>query len=126
VTVPPFVLVVDDSELVTDALRALLDAYGFRSAAAHGVADATAAARDRRPDALLLDLTLPDGDGLEVLAALAADGGAVPVVVALTGHSDPETAARCRAAGCRAVLVKPLSAAELIRVLAAEGVAPPA
>ena len=120
----PLVLVVDDSELVTNALRTLLDAVGFRSAAAHSVTEAIAAARARPPAAVLLDLTLPDGDGLEVLAGLAADGSPAPITVALTGHDNPETVARCLAAGCRAVLVKPVRAVDLMRVLADAGVAP--
>jgi CheY-like chemotaxis protein len=120
---PPLVLVVDDSELVTEALGVLLGAVGYRSAAAHTVADAVRAARELRPDGLLLDLTLPDGDGLAVLAAL---GGDAPVALALTGHDDPATAARCRAAGCRAVLVKPVRAAALVAALADAGVGAPA
>ncbi len=125
-TAPPLVLIVDDSPLVTEALGTLLVAVGYRSAAAHSVGDAIRAARELRPDALLLDLTLPDGDGLDVLRALgdgAAAGGPSPVALALTGHDDPGTAARCRAAGCRAVLTKPVRAAALIGALADAGVA---
>jgi CheY-like chemotaxis protein len=72
---------------------------------------------------MLLDLTLPDGDGLDVLRALAPDGGPAPAAIALTGHDDPGTAARCLAAGCRAVLTKPVRAAVLVQALAAAGVA---
>ena len=117
---PPLVLVVDDSPLVTEALGALLDAVGYRSASAHTVADAVRSARDLRPDAMLLDLTLPDGDGLEVLRAL--EPGRAVVALALTGHDDAATAARCRAGGCRAVLSKPVKAAVLVRALADAGV----
>jgi CheY-like chemotaxis protein len=117
---PPLVLVVDDSPLVTEALGALLDAVGYRSAAAHTVGDAVRVAHAVRPDAMLLDLTLPDGDGLEVLAALGP--GRAMVALALTGHDDPATAARCRAAGCRTVLSKPVRAADLVRALAEAGV----
>ncbi len=120
---PPLVLVVDDSALVTEALGVLLGAVGYRSSAAHTVADAVRAAGDLRPDAILLDVTLPDGDGLAVLAALGDDA---PPTLALTGHDDPDTAARCRAAGCRAVLVKPVRAAALVAALADAGVPAPA
>ena len=110
----PDVLLVDDSALVTEALGVLLGATGHRVRTAATVAGALAAARARLPDVLLLDLTLPDGDGLEVLRALAAEGRRVRAAVALTGHDDPETVARCRAAGCVAVLVKPVRSAELL------------
>lgn len=118
----PLVLVIDDGPLVTEALGVLLGAVGYRSAAAGSVAEAVQAARELRPAALLLDLTLPDGDGLDVLRALAGDAGAAPIAIALTGHDDPETAARCRAVGCRAVLTKPVRAAVLVRALADAGV----
>ena len=122
---PPssLVLVVDDSPLVTEALGALLDAVGYRTASAHTVADAVRAARDLRPDAMLLDLTLPDGEGLDVLGALGPAAEGRPPALALTGHDDPDTAARCLAAGCRAVLAKPVRAATLVRALAEAGVA---
>ena len=99
---------------MTDALAVLLDAVGFRSRAAGSVAEALRAAREERPDAALVDLTLPDGDGLEIVRTLAAEGRMPRAVVALTGHDDPETEARCLAAGCRAVLVKPVRPAVLV------------
>lgn len=110
----PLVLVVDDNEAVTDAMTMLLDATGYRALAANSVDDGLRSAREERPDVLLVDLTLPDGDGLEIVRALAAEALAPRVVVALTGHDDPETTARCEAAGCRAVLVKPVRPAVLL------------
>ena len=113
----PLVLVVDDSPLVTEALGALLDAIGYRAASAGSVAEAVDVALALRPDVMLLDITLPDGDGLAVLRALG--DGAPPATLALTGHDDPETAARCLAAGCRAVLAKPVRSAALVAALSA-------
>jgi CheY-like chemotaxis protein len=81
------------------------------------VAEAVAAATADPPDVLLLDLTLPDGDGLAVLARLGARGALPRAAVALTGHDDPETRERCLAAGCRAVLLKPVPARELVRMV---------
>ncbi len=75
---------------------------------AESVAAATAAASAEVPDVLLLDLTLPDGDGLEVVERLRAAGRLPRTIVALTGHDHESLAARCRAAGCRDVLVKPV------------------
>jgi CheY-like chemotaxis protein len=111
------VLLVEDSALVVEALSILLDASGYRVASAGSVADAVAEACAEPVDALLLDLTLPDGDGLAVLARLA-DAGALPhAAIALTGHDDAATVARCRAAGCVAVLAKPVASAALLRTL---------
>ena len=61
---------------------------------------------------VLLDLTLPDGDGLDLVEPLKAAG--CETIVALTGHDDPETRARCLAAGCAEVLVKPVPARQLV------------
>jgi len=99
---------------VTEALAVLLDVAGYRSRSAASVADALRVAREEYVDVALIDLTLPDGDGLEVVRALAAEGRAPRAAVALTGHDDPDTEARCLAAGCRAVLVKPVRPATLI------------
>jgi CheY-like chemotaxis protein len=64
---------------------------------------------------MLLDLTLPDGSGLEILEELGADAPRPRVTVALTGRDEPEVARRCYALGCAAVLVKPVPARELLR-----------
>jgi CheY-like chemotaxis protein len=115
----PRVLLVEDSALVVDALSVLLDVAGYAVLAAGSVAAAVDAVRAGGVDALLLDLTLPDGDGLEVLARLGADGTRPPPTIALTGHDDAATAARCLEAGCAAVLTKPVSSAALLRALGA-------
>jgi two-component system KDP operon response regulator KdpE len=113
----PLVLLVDDSALVTEALGILLVETGHRVATAGTVREAVDAVRAESPDVMLLDLTLPDGDGLDVLHTLTAEGRAPRTTVALTGHDDPVTEARCLAAGCRAVLGKPVPAAVLLRGL---------
>lgn len=115
----PLVLLVDDSALVREALGVLLEATGHRVCEAGTVREAIDVARAAHPDALLLDLTLPDGHGLDVLDALTDDGALPRATIALTGHDDPDTAARCRAAGCHDVLAKPVSSAALLRALGA-------
>ena len=116
-TAPPLVLLVDDSPLVTEALGILLVETGHRVAVAASVREAVESARAERPDVLLLDLTLPDGDGLQVLRTLTEEGIAPRATVALTGHDDAVTTARCLEAGCRAVLGKPVPAMTLLRGL---------
>jgi len=111
------VLVVDDSALVTDALEVLLDVSGFRARIAASVAEALDAAREEMPNAALVDLTLPDGDGLAIVRALAANEHPPRALIALTGHDDPDTEARCLAAGCHAVLVKPVRPRDLVASL---------
>src|SRR5258705_10268255 len=88
------VLIVEDNELVTGALRILFEETGRRVTVAHSIAEAIEAGESDPPDLLLLDLTLPDGDGLEVARSLAKRGVQPKATVALTGRDDPESLAR--------------------------------
>ena len=103
------VLVVEDDPLVTGALRILFEATGHRFSEAGTVADALRVCTDDCPDVMLLDLTLPDGSGLDVLTSLRARGLTAPITAVLSGHDDPELAKRCRTLGCREMLLKPVT-----------------
>lgn len=102
------VLVVEDSALVTSATRILLEDAGFRVSTAATLSEAQRIAESDPPAAILLDLRLPDGDGLSLLARLRGAGAPAPVVVALTGRDEPEVRARCLRAGCIEVVLKPV------------------
>jgi DNA-binding response OmpR family regulator len=110
------VLLVEDSVLAADALRLLLEATGRDVTHADSVASACDALRDASPGVVLLDLTLPDGDGLDVARA-AARTASPPVVIALTGHEGDQVVAACIDAGCAQVLIKPVVTRELLRIL---------
>jgi len=105
--------VVEDNEHVTSALRILLESADHRVSTAGSIAEALAVARSDPAALVLLDLTLPDGDGLALIEPLRAAGSRA--IVALTGHDDSETRQRCLSAGCVDVLLKPVPARELVR-----------
>jgi DNA-binding response OmpR family regulator len=109
---PAHVLLVEDSELVSGALRILFEVAGHRLSIAASVAEAIAVGESDPAALVLLDLTLPDGDGLSLIAPLRASGSRN--FVALTGHDDPITRQRCLDAGCIDVLVKPVPARQLM------------
>jgi CheY-like chemotaxis protein len=109
----PHILLVEDNALVIGALRLLLEETGHRVSDASTLGSAARVLRDDPPDVVLLDLTLGGEDGLALMTSVAENGGARPIVVALTGHDDAATHARCVAAGCRAVLVKPIAPMKL-------------
>ena len=106
------VLVVEDNELVSGALRILFESADLRVSTARTVAESLGVAQSDPPALALLDLTLPDGNGLVLVAPLRAAG--CRTVVALTGHDDAETRQRCLDAGCADVLVKPVPVRELL------------
>ena len=107
------VLIVEDNELARDAWRLLLQATGHRVSVAGSVAEALSVARAERPDLTILDLTLPDGEGLSIIPQLIVEENP-PIFVALTGHDTREVANKCLAAGCASVLVKPVTSKELL------------
>ena len=111
----PHVLVAEDNELVCDAMRVLFGETGHRVSTAGHVAEILDIAESDPVDLLLLDLGLADGDGFEVLSALRTRGITPKVIVALTGREEPGLVERCVAAGCTAVLLKPVPVRELLR-----------
>ena len=112
---PARILIVEDSPLVTDALRVLFTAAGYEVDAAASVAEAVERGASAPVDIMLLDLTLPDGNGLDVLDALRARSSLPRWTLAMTGHNDSASRRRCLEAGCAAVLLKPVPIAELLR-----------
>lgn len=100
---------------MVDALRILLEEHGYEVTAADSVASARRAVAQHTPDIILLDIALPDGDGLELARDWSETTSAA--VLAITGYADEATGVRCLEAGCRAVLVKPVPIAELLRHL---------
>src|SRR5215217_8230981 len=95
--VPAHVLVVEDSTAVSSAMRILFESAGHRVSIAGSIAETLSVATQDPASLVLLDLTLPDGNGLSLVEPLRAAG--CKTVVALTGHDDAETRAKCLAAG---------------------------
>lgn len=112
------ILCVDDSEPNLLLLARFLERRGDAFAPARTGEEALERAWADRPDAVLLDLELPDLGGLEVLAALRADARTreVPVVV-VSADARAERIAEAQACGARDYLVKPLDLARLGAVL---------
>jgi len=104
----PSVLIIDDDTILREVLSRRLQQQGFDTLAAESGNGGLEAARRRRPSLIVLDLRLPDCDGLEVCEQLAdaAETCFIPVIV-LTGLEHPDILRRCRAAGCHFFLRKP-------------------
>lgn len=114
---PEHVLVVEDSEPVSDALRVLIETTGARVSVTASIAEALGIGTHDPAALVLIDLTLPDGDGLSLVEPLRVAGSRT--FVALTGHDDVKTRERCEKAGCTEVLLKPVPARELVTKISA-------
>ena len=106
------ILVVDDEPQILRALRINLKSRTYDvETAANGV-DALASAARRLPDAVLLDLGLPDMDGVEVILGLRG-WTTVPIVV-LSGRADPQDKIHALDAGADDFVTKPFAMEELL------------
>ena len=122
-TAPPAVmaqrvLIVEDDADTAEGLRELVQLWGHEPVVADSGTAARAAAARERFDVVLLDLGLPDVDGVAIAGELRAALGAAARVVALTGHTDEGMLARVRAAGADAHLRKPVDLDHLEALLA--------
>lgn len=81
------ILLVDDEPAITESLAYALGRAGFETRAARTLAEADAAIAEQPPALVILDLMLPDGNGLDWLRA-RAEGDRVPVII-LSSHDDP-------------------------------------
>ncbi len=112
------ILVVDDEAEIRQSLETILREEGYAVASSGTATEALELIRDVEYDVVLLDIWLPDGDGLEVLArirdlALAAP----PEVVIISGHGTIESAVRATKLGAYDFLEKPLSLDRTLLVL---------
>src|ERR1700691_6068364 len=103
------ILIVDDEVEIRESLEEILREEGYSVASAGTAAEALAQARDPVYDVLLLDIWLPDRDGLEVLAELRSLGAdSRPEVIVISGHATIETAVKATKLGAFDLLEKPL------------------
>ncbi|MEW6001947.1 MAG: sigma-54 dependent transcriptional regulator [Nitrospirota bacterium] len=104
----PVVLVVDDEEGIRESLSAILEDEGYDVLTSSSGEEALRAVKDQNPDLLLLDVWLPDIDGIQVLKEVKELRPEVPVVI-ISGHGNIELAVRATKMGAYDFLEKPLS-----------------
>jgi len=106
------VLVIEDEVAVRRFLRASLTAHGFRVLEAESGAEGLALATSHNPDVILLDLGLPDGDGVDWLARLREWSRVPVIVISARGREDDKVLALD--AGADDYLTKPFGVSELL------------
>ncbi|MBI5496361.1 MAG: response regulator [Deltaproteobacteria bacterium] len=109
------VLLVEDNEVALNLMRDYLQSRGLRVAGARGGREALAQVQELHPDVVLMDIQMPDMDGLEAIRELRRhpETRALPVV-AVTALAMPGDRERCMAAGATDYLSKPVNLAALL------------
>src|SRR5215467_1149482 len=111
----PIIFVVDDDYRMQEALSSLVEAMGFRVATFGSASEFLQIERPDSPACLILDLELPDINGLELQQELA-DQDAPPVIF-VTAHGDIPSSVRAMKAGAVEFLTKPFDEQELQRAI---------
>lgn len=109
----PHILVVDDEKEIRNLVREILEDEGYDVAVAEDGRTARQARGARAPDLILLDIWMPDVDGVTLLKEWTQDGLSCPVVM-MSGHGTVETAVEATRLGAYDFIEKPLSLAKLL------------
>ena len=112
------ILVVDDFEDIRSMMHLWLERHGYRVVEASSGEEAVKVARHERPDLILMDVSMPGGDGLNAAVRIRKQEGLhdVPIVVVSANGTDYYRDAAF-AAGCNEYLVKPVDPGEFEDVL---------
>lgn len=110
----PYILVVDDESEIGGLVREILEDEGYQVMVAESGEAARQARRVRRPDLTLLDIWMPDIDGISLLKEWSEGGGLPSPVIMMSGHGTVETAVEATRLGAYDFIEKPLSLAKLL------------
>ncbi len=111
---PPYVLVVDDEPDIRQLLQEILEDEGYEVGVAEDGESARKSCRARRPDLVLLDIWMPDIDGITLLKEWSEDSTPIMPVIMMSGHGTVETAVEATRLGAYDFIEKPLSLAKLL------------
>jgi CheY-like chemotaxis protein len=113
------ILYVEDNPINVSLVRRILKAGDYELLVSPDGPSGVSGAKQFQPDLILVDITLPGIDGLEVTRRLkmAPQTSAIPII-ALTAHNMDGDRQRCLDAGCDGYVVKPIIPTELLNVIA--------
>ena len=106
----PSILIADDSHDSANTLRCLFDAHGYKTHVAYDGVEALEAAIAHLPDVILLDLGMPELDGVHLARFIREDEKLNDkALIAITGHADEMHRTQCQAVGFDYVFPKPVA-----------------
>ncbi|WP_439609519.1 response regulator [Hydrogenophaga sp.] len=111
------ILVVDDELGIRDLLSEILNDEGHTVELAENAAQARAVRTQLRPDLVLLDIWMPDTDGVTLLKEWASGGLLTMPVIMMSGHATIDTAVEATRIGATAFLEKPITLAKLLKAV---------
>ena len=113
------ILVVDDELGIRDLLSEILNDEGHNVELAENAAQARAARQNTRPDLVLLDIWMPDTDGVTLLKEWSTTGLLSMPVIMMSGHATIETAVEATKIGAHSFLEKPITMQKLLKAVEA-------
>jgi two-component system nitrogen regulation response regulator NtrX len=113
----PQILVVDDEADIRDMVQEILTEEGYQVRVAGSAAEARSARRQAEPDLVLLDIWMPDMDGISLLKEWTREQKLSFQVVMMSGHGTVDTAIEATRLGALDFVEKPLSLAKLLRTV---------
>ncbi len=113
------ILVVDDELGIRDLLSEILNDEGHHVELAENAAQARAARQQMRPDLVLLDIWMPDTDGVTLLKEWSTAGLLTMPVIMMSGHATIETAVEATKIGAQSFLEKPITLQKLLKAVEA-------
>lgn len=111
------ILVVDDEHGIRDLLWEILNDEGHNVELAENAAQARAARTRERPDLVLLDIWMPDTDGVTLLKEWSSTGVLTMPVIMMSGHATIDTAVEATKIGALAFLEKPITLQKLLKAV---------
>ena len=113
----PHILVVDDEPDIRELVSEILEDEGYRVSTADNGESARAVYARHAPDVVLLDIWMPDVDGISLLKEWSASAGLKCPVIVMSGHGTVETAVEATRLGAHDFVQKPISLARLLSVV---------
>lgn len=116
---PAKILVVEDDDDLREVLSEILESAGYDTIRAAGYIEAARAIDHAQPDLVLLDIMLPDGDGMEICRrATSPDNGRKPsAVLVISGRNSVECKLKSFLNGAKRFMSKPFESEELVRAV---------
>ncbi len=113
----PYILIVDDEPDICSSVKDILEDEGYTVAVAENGETARQLVRQKMPDMVLLDIWMPDIDGISLLKEFSGNLAMNAPVIMMSGHGTVETAVEATRLGAKDFIEKPLSLAKLLHTV---------